>query len=365
MNEFGEAGRGSAYKHYAAAKRFGERFQFPLEDDKDLAYKGKIIFTASKFETQTLSNIAGLDDLLGSSVGRFASDIVQGVADTVKGLVDYGGSGDPEVDRKAANQAANSQIKALKGEQKVYQSPLPTRIGSKRKVRLYLPGSIQFTDQIGYTNIDLGILGASAAAGLASNMNAAQLAAAAGGGVVNFFSDVQQMFTGLATSEAAQVAALRVAGKLNTGVQGAIETTTGIALNPNKRASLRGPELRTFRFAFKLIPNSAAEAREIKNIIQFFREEMYPDANDDFGVSSALRFPSKFDISMWYDNKRVATKILPCYLTSVDVVYNASGMSFHRDGSPQEIDISLQFMEERTLTKRDILPEFNADGVGY
>lgn len=321
-------------------------FRFPLEHDEDLSYKGKIIFTASKYETKTLSNIIGFDDLLKTAVapGQERS--------TLDELADD------------AEKLKNERELAAKGLQKTEQSPLPTRIGNKRKCRLYLPSTIQFQDQVSYSNIDLGILGASAATALGSGANAAQLARAVGGEIVSSFTDLQYAFSSL-TTEAAQVAALRVARRLNTEVTGAIETETGIAINPNKRASLRGPEIRTFRFTFKLIPNSAEEAREVKRIIQFFREEMYPDNNDDYGVSTALRFPSTFNIDMYYDDKRVATKILPSFLTGVDVVHNASGMSFHSDGSPQETDISLQFTEQRALTKRDIIPEFNIDGEGY
>ena len=320
-------------------------FRFPLEHDDDLSYKGKIIFTASKYETKTLSNIIGFDDLL--KTGPEPGQELNGSSEFAQ----------QEYQKKIREQAA-------KGLQKTEQSPLPTRIGNKRKCRLYLPSTIQFQDQVSYSNIDLGILGAFAARALGSGNNAAQLARAVGGEIVSSFTDLQYAFSSL-TSEAAQVAALRVSRRLNTEVTGAIETETGLAINPNKRASLRGPEIRTFRFTFKLIPNSVEEANEVKRIIQFFREEMYPDNNDDFGVSTALRFPSTFNIDMFYDDKRVATKILPSFLTGVDIVHNASGMSFHTDGSPQETDISLQFTEQRALTKRDIIPEFNADGVGY
>lgn len=322
-------------------------FRFPLEHDEDLSYKGKIIFTANRFESKTLSQISGFDDLLANPV-----------ADELFAI------GGPDNSGKET-QTRREQEAAAKGLQRTKQSELPSYIGSGRKCRLYLPSTIQFQDQVSYSNIDLGILGGAAAAALQSGGNAGDLMRAVGGRVVSTFTDLQGAFTDFATSETAQVAALRLARRLNTEVQGAIETSTGLAINPNKRASLRGPEIRTFRFTFKLIPNSAEEAREVKRIVQFFREEMYPDANDDYGVSTALRFPSKFNIDMYYDSRRVATKILPCFLTGVDVVHNASGMSFHTDGSPQETDISLQFTEERTLTKRDIIPELNDDGEGY
>ena len=38
----------------------------------------------------------------------------------------------------------------------------------------------------------------------------------------------------------------------------------------------------------------------------------------------------------------------------MNTVYNATGNSFHADGAPTEIDISLSFMEDKTLTRNDL-----------
>lgn len=301
-------------------------FMYPQEDNSD--YKGKITFTANKFESKTLGEVAdsltGIGDLLET-----ADEAIQGEGE--------------------------GQKFAFKGgDKKSVQPDLPKRIGNGRRATLFLPGGIQFADNVSYTNFDLGIIGAGAAAGIRSGASAGDLIAGAVGSVINNFRDLSTAFQSL-SGETAQVAALRVARKLNSEIQGAIETTTGITINPNKRASLQGPQLRTFRFTFKLIPLSQREAQEIKNIVTFFREEMYPDVNDVEGISTAQRFPSKFDIKMSYDGYRVATGILPCFLTNVDVVYNPNSMAWHSDGNPQETDISLSFIEERTLTKRDII----------
>ena len=58
---------------------------------------------------------------------------------------------------------------------------------------------------------------------------------------------------------------------------------------------------------------------------------------------------------MFYNEKNVATKILPCYLESMQTVYNPSSMGMHADGSFQEVDISLNFREARTLSRDDIV----------
>ena len=51
---------------------------------------------------------------------------------------------------------------------------------------------------------------------------------------------------------------------------------------------------------------------------------------------------------------------LLCYLRDVTTSYNPGSMSFHADGSPTEIDMSVNFQEFRGLTKQDI--ESGSDG---
>jgi len=308
-------------------------FQFPLEDETD--YKGRISFTAYKTEQPTAGEL-----FLGlvSPSDKYTRSAATGSAAT---------GPTPLKDQVAAAKAQNSKLKTIK-------KPIPQRVGNDRTCSLYLPQSIQFSDRVEYTNIDLGIVGAATAAGIASGVSGRDIMKAIGGAVLPDFESVQEAFTMGLQSEAAQVAALRVARNVSGGVQGAIETTTGVALNPNRRATLKGVGLRQFRFAFKMIPTTAAEARMIKAIVQFFREEMYPEARYISQISAAYRFPAKFKIKLSYDGKSVATGILPCFLESVDVVYNPNAMAFHTDGNPQETDISLNFIEERTLHKYDV-----------
>ena len=121
-----------------------------------------------------------------------------------------------------------------------------------------------------------------------------------------------------AGTEEAQIAAQRVFGS-TSAVGGAISSATGVSLNPNRRAVLSGPEIRNFAFTFRLIPTSPAEGNAVEKIIQFFREEMYPEAVETAGVSAAFRYPSIFDITMRYRTatgqyRKVATQLLPSFL---------------------------------------------------
>lgn len=321
-----------------SASRFSNRnpavLKYPLNNQDD--YGGTITFRARTPEYNTLGSKA-IDFLapeyapvLGGR-GNVNPEFVKSVENAKK----------PSVERRT------TKTETLR--------PL---IGDGRKCTLYLPGAIQIQDRVTYSNVDLGVLGAGIRQGILSDKSAGEIIADVGAGIRDTFGSlISSLSSGVATEEA-QVAALRVFGA-SSKVSGAISSATGVALNPNRRAVLSGPELRSFSFSFRLVPTSQAEAESIEKIIQFFREEMYPDAVEAAGISASFRYPSVFDIIMRYRTadgryKKVATQLLPAFLQSVDVNYNQSGMSFHRDGRPQEATLTLNFTEERTLNKYDV-----------
>lgn len=341
---FNEAGRGSAYEQYGTAKHKQavalagrERMRYPLTDQE--TYQGRVIFTARKNQPESVVN-QSMDALI-SIVGAFVDAENPGTGD---------GWFDPIV--QSARQVAKKALLGEEADKSTFKSKLPPRIGSGRKCTLYLPMSMGFQDRITYNNVDLGILGAGVEAGLQSGMD---LGPSLKEALFNAFANIGDTINYGLGSPGAQVAAMRIAGKLNTGVAGAISSTTGISLNPNKRAILAGPEIRTFRFTFKMIPDSHEEAEEVKRIVRFFREEMYPESQREAGIQAAFRYPSIFDIQMKYRNKDVATYIKPSYLTDVAVQYNQSSMAFHSDGNFQETDITLTFTETVALTAQDIV----------
>lgn len=295
-------------------------YKFPLNNQDD--YKGRIIFTAYDEDYQTIQQT-------GFQIfEQLASEEQQQTERDFRGN--------------------NPSISTV-------SSGVSTRL-PERSVQLFLPTTLQFADRVEYTNVDLGIVGSAAALAIQRGESGAAIARQIMSQSLPSFESISQAVQEGLTGEAAQVAALRIAGRINSEVQGAIETSTGIALNPNRRSTLRGIGIRRFQFTFKMIPTSQEEAREIGNIIRFFRTEMYPESKALPGTSiqAALKFPAKFRIKMKYGSKTVATGILPCFLESVNTTYNPNAMAFHTDGEFQETDITLAFMEERALTKSDI-----------
>ena len=233
---------------------------------------------------------------------------------------------------------------------------------SRGKVKLYMPMALNFRDNVGYENVDLGFSGGLAEGGLGKGRGSkmGDLVASVIGGTGKTLASIIGSQTGdLATLAALQVNV--VAKALGEGAVSAVRQAGGVRLNPNTRSLFKSVALREFAFQFKFIAKSFAEAEEVKKIIHFFRKEIYPeDINISIGgneVSVGYKFPKKFQITALYDGKPVASKIKPCFLRDVSVVYNPTNQTMHGGDNPHftEIDMSLSFTETTTLSRKDIV----------
>lgn len=225
-------------------------------------------------------------------------------------------------------------------------------------IKLYLPQSISINDGVNYETLDLGPIGGIAEAGIKQGQGAL---ASIRSGVTQATQSTIDLIKGDITAGAAgRLAAVRLAEKFApSGVVGSVRSGFATAVNPNTRSLFKSVNLREFSFTFTMIANSSDEAVEIDNIINFFREELYPStAADVNGVSIGYNFPNKFQITFEYNDNQVGTKILPSHLRNVQTVYNPNSMGWHVDGKPSEVQLTLTFGESRTLTKADIREGF-------
>ena len=83
-------------------------------------------------------------------------------------------------------------------------------------------------------------------------------------------SAAQQGLTAKATSSA-----LGIFGA-NVSTEQLLARQSGQIFNPNLELLFNGPTLRSFSFSFKMTPRSAQEARQCKNIIRSFKQNMAP-----------------------------------------------------------------------------------------
>ena len=143
----------------------------------------------------------------------------------------------------------------------------------------------------------------------------------------------------------------------------ALGRAEGAIVNENMELLFQSVSLRTFNFTFKMSAREPAEAKEIVNIIRFFKQGMAAKRtkNEYF-----LKSPNTFEIKYLHDGKDHPgiNKIKECALQTCNVNYTPDGFySAHYDGYLVTYDVSMQFQE--------LEPVYNdeysgiTDSVGY
>jgi hypothetical protein len=298
--------------------------EYPLNNPDD--YKGRLVFTVLEEPQTDLGNLADTVTELGEGALSFLSL-------------------SKEEQQKAADEAS--------GKLKNFPITGPAQPQlTNRQVSIYLPVGLAFRDNVAYDNMDLGGLGAAAERGLQSGTGAISEMIDAG------MKTLSSGLTGSGGSDMAKLGAVKLASKGPDELAGAFKSAGRVTTNPNTRVLFKQVGLRDFSFTFKFIPTSAKEAEECKEIVKFFRTELYPeDITLDVGaskISVGYKFPNRFQIDVLYDGDFVANKIKPVYLRDVTTNYNTTAMSFHEDGNFTDIEMTLSFQESRTLSRTDV-----------
>lgn len=241
---------------------------------------------------------------------------------------------------------------------------------------LYLPEAINFSDGIVYDNVNLNLAGRgvemiaqsamqAGAAAAKPNMTAGQMAGAASSAMVNDItkqvtSRLEEFTTGGSIGNSFEDIAAVGSVLAQTAIQGispdaseGLTSATQITANPHKRSLFRDVGIRNFTFSFLMSPASPEEAATINEIVRFFRVNAYPRK---LGEGLAYEFPTTFDIKFKYKNSEMqdVPKLLPCFLTSINTVFNPRGASFFNDGRFSETQLSLNFVEQRPLDKKEV-----------
>jgi hypothetical protein len=303
------------------------RYKFPLDlNSGDTTYKGAILFQPYKVIPPAYS-------FAGSNQASRSTDASRRRLDSLT---------PPPVSGRAAIEYAASE-----------------------SCMLYMPPSIQIGDAVELENVDLGLAGQGLQNALNSGLGGA---AALKEYVDNGVSSVTEIFSGNLSGDVARLAASRASGLFSDKVAGAVRSSLLTAPNPNTRVIFKSISLREFSFDFKMVPQSKKEADMIKNIIHFFRRNLYPKTinvgGSEDGFPVGYRFPNKFGVTLSYGGKSMedigygkSLNFQKMYLKGMNTNYNPTSMSFHKDGSFAEIDFSLRFTESRALTFEDISEE--------
>jgi len=284
-----------------------------------------------------------------------------------------------------AGQGGNNIIKQLgefENQGGATMQPSKRRPSGRRCV-LYMPSTFNMQDGVTYSTAALGMAGSIMKEGLEGGSG---LFEAGGGAIKDAISSVFSGFSGSLGNDAARLAAARLSQGMsqNSAIDGAVRSSLKTSVHPNIALLFDKPELRSFRFQFKMQPTTEEEAKEIKAIVQFFREELYPES---FGISATgavdqqghggnqvnyemkagYKFPNEFQISLHYDLDQQSTstvdnykgshffKFKPTYLRSVNATYNSSNTnSFYKGGYFQETTLDLNFQENELMDKQAV-----------
>lgn len=119
-------------------------------------------------------------------------------------------------------------------------------------------------------------------------------------------------------------------------------------VDPGWFANYSGTRPRFFNFSFDLIPNNAAEAENILNIILNLKKFSLPRTVVN-GV--ALLSPYTFEIKFGNSKIERLINMSNVVLNNMDVNYSADGnMQMFPNGMPTYIRLSMQFMEANVVT---------------
>ena len=332
------------------------RYRYPLTLSQN--YPARIIFKAVKVDGVDIAK--NIEDTFTSLIEKANDFALKITGESFTSSV---------ADKKVPEETAEVIEEAEKQSKAAVQSYENNQGGKVVGiVELPLQRDLRFSDNAQYETANLGVLGGAleqglrgqnAFAGATRNGQLAPTASAlAAAAVAKGAGEVAGALVGkLAAGNAGAVLGVTALGGAFEGLSPAVRSATRIASAPNQRTLFQQVNIRSFAFTFKMIANNAQEAQEIKNIVKFFRQELYPEkiALGESGVPLAYKFPNMFEIQVRNKNGvNPAFDIQRCYLRDIQTSFNSTASGMYSDGSFVEVDISLAFQEIVALDKQKI-----------
>lgn len=258
---------------------------------------------------------------------------------------------------------------------------------------LYLP-QMQQSDNMNYETPDLGFFGRSVVELANTKGTVGAAGQAIGESLDQAASAVVDIYSGQAPSVGTIAAGIGIADKLGSigkGVGDIASRAYGISKDPHTISLFKSVQLRKHEFNFTFVPKSEAEAREVQEIIKFFRLAVYPigiSAGDAFqgdfeevegeegdpsasevqsttgGINLAYIHPNTFKLAAYFYNpdtgslEPLSKKGLfyhECVLESINVNFDPTNELAARPGGHfPSSTMSLTFSEIETLRREDI-----------
>ena len=328
-------------------------FKFPLSIGSE--YPARIIFRVIKIEGEDILAKLGIDKAIESVDAAFE----------FLGLTES--KADETVDGETKKEIIEDSNKKQKELVSYQNNTGGETLGT---ITLPLQKALNYSDTADYESVQLGVIGAITEDGLQGRNALA--------GMSNADGSLQQAIGGLGAQLLAKnatgilgAAAGALSGgalgggavgavlgdDINTGLAGAARGATRIASAPNSRSLFKSVVMRNFSFDFQMVANSPEEQKQIKAIVQMFRQELYPEkiAIGTSGVPLGYKFPNLFEIEV--KNKfgqNPGFKIQRCYLENVTTTFNETSRGMYSDGQFIDVSVSVKFTEIVALDKQKV-----------
>ncbi len=160
-----------------------------------------------------------------------------------------------------------------------------------------------------------------------------------------------------------KAAAKTISGIVGGDAMGAYDKISNRAMNNFLEATFTGIGFRKFSYNWKFAPKNVDEVFEVEKIIKTFKFHMLPELPDDEKLGRYYTVPSEFDIFYMFrgDENAWLNKIQTCVLINMEINYSPNQYQTFRPvqgksgAPPTEIDMKLDFMETKVITKAEVL----------
>ena len=259
-----------------------------------------------------------------------------------------------------------------------------------------MPNSISDSNNVSWADDSMNNLTAAATNSVASDLpgtTATAAVGAVGGLLTQFLANFGSASSGASALTAARVYADIMGAALKSGNNGAtiggaagaskllsmagfavspesiLARGAGIVPNSNLELLFNSPTLREFSFQYRMSPRGKEEAREINNIIRFFKQGMAAKKTDGKSGAAAyfLGTPDVFQLSYRTTNDSLikgVNRIKTCALTGFAMNYAADGnWAAYDEGQPVSVIMNMSFKELEPIYDTDYQMNIDASRV--
>ena len=248
-------------------------------------------------------------------------------------------------------------------DRKSHQGTTADVLGMQRTKRttdsivLYMPPQLTTNYAAGYKSNEiggeLGELGGRIADAMKSTAEGLSIADAAKEAFPGFMGQGKRMIERAAAKLGSQI--------VGGDALGAYDKISNRAMNNFLETTFTGVDFRKFSYSWKFAPKNIDEVFMVERILKLFKFHMLPELPNDEQYGRYYTVPSEFDIFYMFrgDENSWMNKIQTCVLVNMEInyapnQYNTFRPIEGRNGAPPtEVDMKLDFMETKIITKAD------------